>query len=303
MAHLPRSEKRVLLLCALFLTVTAILSYLFLYEDKEKTSSPFSEADLKQAKYLQDEISKANNKAIKYDTVCHISKKLFPFDPNHDDSLTLSRIGLSPWQIHNMMRYREAGGIWRSVDDFRRLYGLSEKDFQKLRPYIRIAAADRKKKYIPYQDYSYSVPQGEIPNYEHIDKMEEGQRIDANTSDTTEIKRIPGIGSYYARKIVTYRDRLGGFVNTNQIEEIEGLPAGTSRWFTIEKQPTIKKIRINHASFKEIVRHPYISYEQTKVIVNHIRHYGPLQGWNELRLYKEFQEKDFILLEPYFSFQ
>ncbi len=226
---------------------------------------------------------------------------LFPFDPNHADSATLRKLGLSEMHVRNMMAYRHKGGRWRSPDDFSRLYNLEKEDFERLRPYIRIAAEDQAKNYYSHNEEHYGTPKGEIPEYEHIEKYEEGTQLDLNTADTTQLKRIPGIGSYYAHKIVAYRERLGGFVWVSQINEVEGLPPGTARWF--EKphaQP--QRLRINHSTFKQLVRHPYISYEQTKAIVNHIRHYGPIRSWTDLKLYKEFTDEDFRRLTPYISF-
>lgn len=223
----------------------------------------------------------------------------FPFDPNHADSATLRKVGLSERHVHNMMTYRRKGGRWHSPEDFSRLYNLEREDFERLRPYIRIAPEDRAKNY-SHEEY-YGTPKGEVPQYEHIDKYEEGTKIDLNSADTTALKRIPGIGSYYARKIIAYRERLGGFVWASQVDEVEGLPPGTSRWFeTPHTQPL--RLRINHSTFKELVRHPYLSYEQTKDIVNHIRRYGPIRSWQDLKLYKEFTDEDFRRLTPYVSF-
>jgi len=300
---MSRSERRVLLLCVLSLTVFAMVSVLVLNKGEEPVPSAFSAEELKRIRTLQDEIKKRSALQEDQEKNNGLAETLFPFDPNHDDSLTLSRLGLRPWQIHNMMRYREAGGTWRSPDDFKRLYGLSAPDYARLRPYIRISPADRKRAYVPYEKEYYGTPRGETPQYERIEKYEEGTQVAANSADTAELKRIPGIGSYYARKIVNYRERLGGFVKASQIDEVEGLPAGASRWFVVEENPHIEKIRINHASFKQIVRHPYMNYEQTKAVVNHIRSYGPLHGWRDLRLYKEFTEDDFFRLAPYFSFE
>lgn len=223
----------------------------------------------------------------------------FPFDPNHADSLTLLEVGLSPWQVRNMLRYRRKGGRWRSPDDFARLYGLSEEEFRRLRPYVRIAPADRPKAYAREEHYGRPLP--EQPRYERTEKYAEGTKVSLNEADTTELKHIPGIGSYYAGKIVRYRERLGGYVSVAQLAEVEGLPAGVSRWFVLSGQPVPKRISLNRASFKELVRHPYLNYEQTKCIVNHIRRYGPIRSWNELRLYKDFSAHDFERLAPYFS--
>ena len=65
---------------------------------------------------------------------------LSPFDPNTADSTQLLRLGLQPWQVRNIYKYRAAGGIYRTKTDFARLYGLTVKQYRELEPYIRISA-------------------------------------------------------------------------------------------------------------------------------------------------------------------
>ena len=64
----------------------------------------------------------------------------FVFDPNTADSTQLLRLGLRPWQVRNIYKYRSKGGIYRTKTDFARLYGLTVKDYRRLEPYIRISA-------------------------------------------------------------------------------------------------------------------------------------------------------------------
>ena len=134
-------------------------------------------------------------------------------------------------------------------------------------------------------------------------KYSPGTVISLNVADTTMLKRIPGIGSYYAGKIVRYRERLGGFVNVTQLKEIDGLPPHIEDWFKVDEAVITERLRINHADFKALVRHPYLNYEQVKVITNYIRLHGPLKGFEDLRLSKEFSEKDFERLRPYIDFR
>ena len=300
---IPKEDVRVMCLLGMIFALIAISTIVIKSCNERRAEVPLlSSSDKATLELLQNEI-KADSVASghRYDT--HLTDKLFAFDPNYADSATLLKLGLSNWQVSNMMKYRRNGGKWRSAEDFQRLYGLSENDFQKLKPYVRIAPQDRRAKYIPFDKTDYpNTIKGEVPHYEKIEKLQEGTTLDLAEADTAELKKIPGIGSYYASKIVKYRERLGGFVSINQLEEIEGLPPNMARWFTLTNKPTVKRIRINHASFKELVRHPYLDYEQTKDIVNHIRQYGPIRSLHELRLYKEFDEKDFQRLMPYIAF-
>ncbi len=133
-------------------------------------------------------------------------------------------------------------------------------------------------------------------------KLKAGEFIDANAADTTDFRRIPGIGTGYARAIIGYRERLGGFVHPRQLTEVNGLPADIERWVRIAPKAVVHRIALNRASFSELVRHPYLNYEQVKIIVNLRQKTGPLHSWDELRNSPEFSDEDFQRLAPYFSF-
>ena len=67
---------------------------------------------------------------------------LAPFNPNTTDSATFRQLGLPAWMARNILRYREKGGVFRRAEDFRKIYGLTEKQYNTLRPYIHIPATD-----------------------------------------------------------------------------------------------------------------------------------------------------------------
>lgn len=226
----------------------------------------------------------------------------FVFDPNHADSLTLLRLGLKPWQIRAMMHYRRAGGRWHSPDDFVRLYGLSRADYARLRPCVRISLQDTPPVYDRSERGADAGPEPAFLPYDKADKYAEGTRLDMNACDTAELMKIPGIGSYYARRIVDYRTRLGGFVSPSQLDEIEGLPARISRWFHSPARVQVVRLPLNTADFKALLRHPYLSYNQVKVIVEHRQKYGPFRSMADLQMYKEFTAKDLERLGSYVSF-
>lgn len=222
------------------------------------------------------------------------------FDPNTADSLTLIRCGLTPWQVRNVMKYRAKGGRWRDAADFRRLYGLTDEQYQRMLPNIRIAPIDR----APYKtEWKNGHQDSSYRNYPKQEKYAVGVRIDPNTADTTEWKRIPGIGSYYSQKICRYRERLGGFVDCRQMREIEGLPGDIEQWVKVEAGFQPQRLRINRATFKQLVRHPYLNYEQTKSIVNYRDKYGALRDFGPLRLDSNFKESDFDRLRPYIDWR
>ena len=187
----------------------------------------------------------------------------FPFDPNTADSTQL----------------------YRTKEDFARLYGLTVKDYRRLEPYIRISSD-----YLPAATLvgrrNYGAhgqngsdgsngPDGQEPYPRKIDST---QHIVLNTADTTQLKRVPGIGSYYAKEIVRHGKWLGGYV-------------------------TPQRLNINKLSLQQLRRHPYINYYQAKAITDYRRLHGDIHSLQELRFSRDFTPEAIKRLEPYITFQ
>ena len=133
-------------------------------------------------------------------------------------------------------------------------------------------------------------------------KIAEGETVNLNINDTAIYKKVPGIGSYYARKIADYEQQLGGFVSTDQLNEIENFPQEAKQYFALpNSQPN--KLRINRLSLNELKQHPYISYSQAKAILDYRRLYGDIHSLKDLSLLPEFSEQAISRLEPYISYE
>lgn len=300
---LSRSDRRGLLV--LLLVVLAALAFR-LYRSSRDSSDPLPPISKAEIRELEEFAAQVETQERRMDSLYTARRRqdgirrdrLFPFNPNTADSATFVSLGLRPWQASNAIKYRRKGGRWHSPDDFARLYGLSERDFLLLRPYIRIDEKD-----LPAYRQDASLSRHDSMAREYPRKFTAGTVIDLNTSDTTQLKRIPGIGSYYAGKICRFRERLGGFLSVSQIRDVEGLPPEIEQWFEVAQPARVRRININAATFQQLVRHPYLNYEQVKTIAEHKRKYGPLKGWDDLRLYRNFEDSDFNRLAPYFYFQ
>lgn len=140
--------------------------------------------------------------------------------------------------------------------------------------------------------------------YKYPTKLSEGETIELNSSDTSALKKIPGIGSGYANRIVKYRTLLGGYTNIIQLKEVWGMYDELYDKITIYVTlvPEIKKISINRVSFEELKAHPYISYKQATVITEIKERKGNIESINRLSLLEEFSPDDIRRLTPYLSF-
>ena len=226
---------------------------------------------------------------------------LHPFDPNTADSATLVRLGLTPRLARRICRYRAAGGRFRHARDLARIYGMDTAALRRLRPYIRMAAAPganppfRKPRPLEKSHYAYTpYPSRKLPR---------GRQLDLNAADSAELLRVPGVGPYFARRIVRYRQRLGGFVSREQLREIPNLPDSVQTWFRVTAEKAQRPLRLNTATFRELLRHPYLNYEQVKAIVNYRERQGALQTLQELSLSEAFTPVDLERLTPYVSFE
>ena len=152
---------------------------------------------------------------------------------------------------------------------------------------------------------SYSTSRSYKPRYPKVEKYPPGTVIDLNMADTTELKKIPGIGSVFARRIVRYRKALGGFYTVEQLGEVYGIDEERYRsmksWFSVSVS-AICQLNVNQMSAKELAAHPYVSYRQARAIEELVRRKGHLRGWEELSLLEEFTEADRERLLPYLSF-
>ena len=220
----------------------------------------------------------------------------FPFDPNTADSTQLLRLGLQPWQVRNIYKYRAHGGIYRQKEDFARLYGLTVKQYRELEPYIRISSD-----YRPASTLVGERPKMERDTLRYPVKIQADEHVVLNTADTTQLKKVPGIGSYYASEIIRHGQRLGGYVSVDQLDEIEDFPQTSKQYFVIANAHP-KRLNINRLTLQQLRRHPYINFYQAKAITDYRRLHGDIKSLDELHLSKDFPEEVIHRLEPYIEY-
>ena len=136
-------------------------------------------------------------------------------------------------------------------------------------------------------------------------KFPEGTIVELNSADTTILKKVPGIGSTFARRIIKYRNLLGGFYSVTQLSEVYGIDEeryeAMKSWFTVDVS-LICQLHVNIMSSKKLSKHPYISYRQARCIEQLVKQKGRLSGWENLQLLEEFTKADKEHLIPYLSF-
>ena len=222
----------------------------------------------------------------------------FAFDPNTADSTQLLRLGLRPFIVRNIYKYRAKGGRFRKPEDFARMYGLGKEEYKSLEPYIKISSDYQPASSLISETEKSSTPKDSL---RYPVKLSVGEHIALNTADTTMLKRVPGIGSGYARAIVNYRNRLGGYVDVNQLLDIKGIPPEALQYIVLGNSD-VKKLDVNHLSLNQLKQHPYLNFYQARALVESRRLHGPLRSAADLRLISDFTEDDIKRLIPYLQF-
>lgn len=211
---------------------------------------------------------------------------LFSFDPNILDSAGFVKLGLKPFIASNILKYRTAGGRYKTAADFGKVYGIKPEKFKELEPYIDIA------------EVKPIIPEKPIKRTDII--------VDLNSADTTLLMQVKGVGRGYAKGIVRFRQQTGGFVSVDQLSEIWGMkPENLERIrpFCKVNLELVQKIKVNTATTERFKSHPYFNFYQAKALYELRRKKGKLKDINELKELSEFTSDAIQRLKPYLNFE
>jgi len=213
---------------------------------------------------------------------------LFNFNPNTSSLEELKSLGISEQVGRKIIQYRNKGGEFRVKSDLAKIYGLDSLLYKSLTPYILLPDKRDKKLY----------PEDERPKA--------AIQYNINLSDTSSLKTVNGIGSALSKRIIKYRESLGGFITSGQLSEVYGLDSlviqGLKPFF-VEDGFQPRKIKVNEASEQELAIHPYLSMKEAKSIITYRLQHGKLAGINDLLKIKTLKESVINRVGPYLSFE
>jgi competence ComEA-like helix-hairpin-helix protein len=235
-----------------------------------------------------------NSYAHQYDhsVTSSFTNSLFYFDPNTLDAIGWKKLGLSDKTIHIIQNYLSKGGHFYKSDDLQKIYGIRQNEYERLAPYIKIESSPAKD-----NTTGYSKKEKEpARTYYSI--------IDINTADTSSFIALPGIGAKLASRIVTFRDKLGGFYSIEQVGETYGLPDSTfqkiKQYLKLENT-SVKKININTATVDELKAHPYIRYSIANPVVAYRNEHGPFSKIEDIKKVIIITDEVYKKIAPYLT--
>jgi len=210
---------------------------------------------------------------------------LFYFNPNSLPASDWQQLGMPPRTISIIQNYLRKGGRFRKKEDLQKIYGLSPAMYDRLANYVRIPDEAKTPAGLQTGKADSFRIRGRQVFFNNRERTT-SPVIDINTADTLSWQALPGIGPVLARRIVTFRERLGGFYAIAQVAETYGLPDTTFKKIQALLRldnGLLRKIDINHTDEKSLADHPYISYKLARLIVRYRNAHGPFSQLTDLR--------------------
>lgn len=228
-----------------------------------------------------------------------VNAVLFKFDPNTASETDFVKLGLMPKVARQIINYRNTGAKFRKPEDFKKIYALKEEDYKRLLPFIVLNAnADPSEERNGAGSFGNSF--GDKPRY----RAKTNHPIEINGADEAVWMQQKGIGEGFARKIVAYRERLGGFLYKEQLKEVWGLPDSTYQNllpFMSVDTTKMEKIDINSASLERLASHPYIGKYTAERIVQLRADMGKFNKIEDLRMVPLINEEKYRKIAQYFK--
>lgn len=212
--------------------------------------------------------------------------KPFDFDPNELSREQWLEMGLNEGQVRSILKFRSKGGQFRSKEDFKKMYVISDVEFSILEPFILL----------PDKYVKTERTQPEIEK--------ETVNIEINTADTAALQKVKGIGPVFATRIVRYREKLGGFINIEQILEVNGIDSSNFNELSSQlyvNPYAIRKIRVNEADLNEMSAHPYISYNIALSLINYRNQHGRFEVLSDIKNSLLVNDEVYEKISPYLT--
>ena len=201
-------------------------------------------------------------------------------------------MGFSPGLAKSIVNFRRSGFTYRSADDLARVYTMRTDILDRIRPYISIQEHNAERN-LPVAGLSESK----------ITEAKKSRIIDINQCSAEELDGIPGIGNYFANRIIRYREGLGGFIAKDQLIKLKILPDSTYQKALpyISIQTPARKIEINKVALSDLESVWYIG-KQAYLIINYRTARGSINSFDEIAGIKGINIEKLKQVESYLDY-
>jgi len=266
------------------------------------TFTPAKKPEYKK-EYVKKDISSFDNQKQNYQSPKE-KETLVTVDINTATAAELKQLkGIGKVLSKRIVKYRESIGGFESVEQLNKVYGIEDSLYFTLLDNIEMSKVNKPEKVFE-KKYEEEIVKAAATTESHFKKLNNEAKaekfntiekektpkapltIDINKASVGELQQLNGIGNFRAKEIVTHREKLGGFYNTEQLKEVYSF--NDSLYNALENQLTIssiniKKININTIEFKALLKHPYFDYNLTKHLINFRDNRNGLKSLEDLK--------------------
>lgn len=276
-----RRQQRAIVLLVLIVVILSLIRFYLPSFQKDKTYVSSNELNRLMALIELDSVNEINLYSSKENYKPSILTP-FKFNPNVLDEAGFKRLGLRDKLVATLLNYRNKGGKFYNKESLKRIYVLHEDEYKQLEPFI-------------------DIPDSYNNHFEQ--KPKEIISIELNSSDTTQLIKLRGIGSKLAMNIIRYREQLGGFARVEQMKEVYGISEET--FVKIKGSlhinlSLIKKLNLNAATLYELNAHPYLRGDLARALVDYRKlHNYKIDNLNQINEIPLINDEIFRKIVPY----
>lgn len=246
-----------------------------------------SSADIQEFKNEVQKNSKKRYKSSYKNNRTIYSVPPAAFDPNKYNLRDWMALGLSEKQAGVILKFSKYG--IKSDDALSKIFVISPELFALIKDSTFYPE-------IKYEDFEYKK----------FCKVEQPKiLVELNAANQEILETIPGIGPYFAKKIIAFRDKLGGYFNQEQLLEINKMTSDKlldlQEYISFDPE-LIRKININEAAAEELSMHPYISWNAANAIVKFREQHGNYKSLEEILKIRVIDNDLFLKLKPYLTY-
>ncbi|MEN9524627.1 MAG: hypothetical protein RLZZ256_11 [Bacteroidota bacterium] len=232
----------------------------------------------------------------------NIPLTLSRFDPNRTRAADWIEMGLPARTARTIENYLSKGGRFRKKEDLKKIWGLQQTDYERLAPFIELETSPARQEY--QQTWNNQLPKTGSSN-PFGSKAEKRPILDLNRSDSAAWESLPGIGPGYARRIIRYRERLGGFISPDQVGETYQFPDSVFQrirpWLKDDGEGSVRRLDLNTVSIDTLGRHPYCGFAKARVIVRYREQHGSFKSFDELMNIQVLDSQWIARIRPYLN--
>ncbi|MGM0634469.1 MAG: ComEA family DNA-binding protein [Bacteroidota bacterium] len=231
----------------------------------------FSDEETKAIQTEIDSLKKVEEKANK--------PKIYPFNPNYLKDFKAYQLGMTTAEYDRLAEFRSKDQWINSAEDFQEVTQVSDSLLKEIETYFKfpdwVIQQEKQKKSQPKKT-----------------QLTYAEKKNLNKVSAEELTQISGVGKVLSKRIIRFRDKIGGFVGDIQLKDIYGLDYETrnkiTAMYTTKLDQPVERIDINSASLIQLSEIPYFDYELAREIRNFVKLREGISSFEDLAKIQDF---------------